>query len=431
MKFSGAMKFFYNPSSRFHILFLITSGIVIFSPAVTFSFLIGWDDQTFVLNHYTEGGLDLKNICAIFTEFYRGQYAPLNQLYYSAIFEIFGYKPAWFHVFSICIHLGNALLVYFFIHRLSQKILPSNLLDKSNIIAFVTSLLFLLAPVNIEPVAWISASKVLLYAFFYLCSLIWYIKYVETGTAKNYYLTILSFLLSFAAKEQALTFPLAMLLIDILFRRNFRSVTLWLEKMPAIILSVLFVLASFQSQGRYVFISSESYSLIDRVLLSFYTLSEYFTKTLFPVSLSYVYPFPFFPGDNPPLWLWGYPAIAILIVLCLWRYLKNRVVFFGLLFFLCHIVMVCNLISLYRYSITADRYAYISSIGLLFIIATIVVKALNTPGKFAKVITISGFILYLSYFTIYTNSHIGVWKDAVVLKQKMREVIRSRDDYEK
>ncbi len=416
-------------SLRIHFYVLLITGVIVFSPVASFSFLIGWDDQIFVLNRYTEGGLALKNISAILTEFYHGQYAPLNQLFYSTIYEFFGYKPAYFHVCSVLIHLINTLLVYLFITKVTKRLYPAK---NEKRVAFITSVLFLLAPINLEPVAWIAASKVIIYACFYLGAILLYIKYITCGKAQYYYLMFFSFLLSFASKEQAITLPLAMILLDFVFYRDMKKGVLWLEKMPPTILALLFALASFQSQGRIVFSLTDGYTFTERLVISFYTLSEYFTKILFPVNISYLYPFPFLPGENPPIWLWAFPVAIMITLFCLRRYIKQKHILFGFLFFLIHIVMVCNLVSLSRYSFTADRYAYIASIGPLFLVAVTYVR-LSQHSKYLrrKIMRITTLILYGAYFLVYTCSHMWVWQNAITLKQKMRTIIKTRSDYEK
>ncbi|MCD8741230.1 hypothetical protein LT679_11505 [Mucilaginibacter roseus] len=326
------------------------------------------------------------------------------------------------------IHIANSVLVYLFVNQITEKLFTEASGKKH--ISFITALLFLIAPINLEPVAWIAASKVLIYAFFYLLSLIFYVKYIKSVCSKYYYYTLVCFILSFAAKEQALTLPLAMLLLDNLYGREFKRALLWWEKMPPLLLSFLFVLASFQSQGRFVFISTESYELTDRLLLSFYTVSEYFTQILLPVNLCYVYPFPFLPGNSPPMWLWLFPVCIILATYFLRHILLQKHVLFGAGFFFAHIIMVCNLVSLSRHSIVADRYAYIASIGLLWLLCVAGSELLNKARRVQKLYYKGLFAIYIIYFLTYTSVHLWVWQNAVELKQKMRNEIIKRGDYD-
>src|SRR5690606_3928296 len=104
-------------------------------------------------------------------------------------------------------------------------------------------------PINVEPIVWVSASKVLLYAMFYLLSLICYSHFLKSGKSIYYYLTILCFIFSFGAKEQAVTMPLCLLLFDLLYSRKFTDIMVWYEKVPFFIISLIFGLITLQSQG--------------------------------------------------------------------------------------------------------------------------------------------------------------------------------------
>lgn len=409
-----------------HLCVILLVSIAVFWRIYSLSFLIGWDDQTYVTNHYTEDGLFLQNICAILTEFYHGQYAPINQLYYSTLFEFFDYNTAVYHVGSLILHLTNAVLVYFLICRIAKALFVHSSIQSAQI-ACITALLFAVAPVNLEPVAWVAAAKVLWYALFYFSSLLCYIKYVSEGKSLYYYFVLLLFVLSFGSKEQAVTLPLAMLTIDYIFKRNFRDALVWYEKLPLIALTMTFALASFQSQGGGKVVITNYYNIWERSLLAFYTTTEYFTKTVLPINLSFAYPYPFQIGQTPPFWLWFYLIGIPAIIYCFWRILSKPWVLWGLSFFLVHIVLVSNVINLSRYSAIADRYAYVATVGIFFLLAVCFIIAFNIR-KMQHLFFTTGFI-YMLYFAIYTTRHLPVWTNSITLKQQMRDVIRSRADY--
>ncbi|WP_293304246.1 hypothetical protein [Pedobacter sp. UBA5917] len=396
----------------------------VYWPVIGFEFLIGWDDQWFVTNHYTQDGFSLKNLIAIFTEFYYGQYAPVNQLYYTLIYSIFGYSPGYYHILSAVIHCINCVLIYFFLYQLLYDIYSDNV-PRNKMAAFISASLFAILPINVEPVSWIAASKVLIYAMFYLLALGFYRKYVKTGRQGFYYLVLICLLLSFGAKEQAVTMPIFLIILDYLYGRNMNNRLVWLEKLPIIILSVLMGVATLDSQQVD---SREFYSLIQRVPLFFYSVTEYFTKILFPVNLSYLYPFPFEKTDNVPVWMWVHTIFIPLIVILLWRYLKNKIWLFCISFFFIHIVLVSNAVSLARFSVIADRYGYLSSIGLCLLITLLFLK-ISEAGRVVSVFaTILGGIYF--FFLIGTaQSYVLVWRDASKLKERLKHTIELRSDY--
>lgn len=409
-----------------HSAILLSVVLVIYWPVYSFEFLNGWDDQWFVTNPYTANGLNWYNLWDIFTHFYYGQYAPVNQLYYTILHSLFGYSPMAFHVASVGLHAANVLIVYRFLLTIAPKIFTDK--DSSlRSISFVSTFFFALLPINIESVAWVSASKVLLYALFYLTGLTHYLRYLDSRRAIHYYIALLCFILSFGSKEQAITFPLCLLLLDYFFRRKLNDSILWLEKLPFFTVALLFGLATIQSQG---FDQEEKlfYSIYQRIPLVFYTISEYFTKTVAPINLSYLYPFPFERDENPPLWLWVYVVCVPVITYCLRTYLKLGWIRFALLFFLLHLALVTNVTPLARHSVVADRYSYIATIGICIVIGYGLSAAYFKTQWKSRSVGIG--IIYACLLIAYSCSHIWVWKNAYTLKKRLKETIEQRADFE-
>ncbi|MDR3247115.1 MAG: hypothetical protein LBT50_11885 [Prevotellaceae bacterium] len=87
--------------------------LLVYFPALSNEFLMLWDDQWVVINSYTYHGFTADNIRRIFTEFYKGQYAPLNQLYYTSLYSVFGLNSFVFHLGSLLLHFANVMLVYY------------------------------------------------------------------------------------------------------------------------------------------------------------------------------------------------------------------------------------------------------------------------------------------------------------------------------
>ncbi|SFA41229.1 hypothetical protein SAMN04488511_102275 [Pedobacter suwonensis] len=406
---------------QFVILFFII-GLLYFQTR-KFSFLIGWDDQWFVTNHYTEGGFSMDNVFSVFSEFYYGQYAPVNQLYYTAIYQSFGYSPAMYHLFNVLIHTFNCVLVYYLVIVLLNDNAPLQTVRNVRI-AFLTALLFAILPINVEPVSWIAASKVLLYAFFYLFALLAYRKYLYSGKGVWFYLCMLLGLLSFGAKEQAVVLPICLLLIDYLYGRNFYTSQVWLEKLPFVIMSLILGLATIDSQQLD---DGGFYSVWERIPLFFYTLTEFFTKCILPVNVSYLYPFPFQSGGAIPSWMW-IPVICLpLFLILVWPVFKNKMLLFPACFFLIHILLTCNLFSLARFAVTADRYAYVASIGACLLCATLLVKTISDGRKPLLFLLITG--TYITFLFLTSYHYVPVWQNVTTLKKRLADTVESRRDY--
>lgn len=411
------------------IIALVIVTLYIYIQAIHFDFQMQWDDYWVVKNTYTEQGFDPTNLFSVFTDYFHGQYAPLNELYYIILYYFFGYNAAAFHLAGIILHILNILFVYQLCVRLCRLLfeMPVQLSKETALIAAV---IFAIHPINIEPVAWIGASKVLIYALFYMLAIIAYLKFIEHRAWRHYFVSIFFFVLSFLGKEQAITFPLLLLLIDIMFYQGRLKIYIIIEKLPFFILSIFFGWMTVRSQG---YVSGEihlNYNVMEKMLIASYTITEYITKVILPVNLSYLYPFPFLPGQTPPAWLYIYPVVYLMIIFCLGKRLwQNRPLFFLAAFFLLHIAIGLHIIGINRYSVTADRYVYISSIGFSLILS-INLRLLITILKRKKSVMILLTSIYVSFLAFYTFTHLQAWKNSSVLKNKVRTIIRTRGDFE-
>lgn len=130
--------------------------------------------------------------------------------------SLYGSSPGGYHLLNLLLHLGSGFLVY--------RILTRAVTEELTHVPFWTALLFLIHPIQTETVTYISGRASGLMAFWYLSALLLYIKGAEdtsSAVLRRLYRTgaVFCFLLSVASKEPAITFPLALLLWDIVVRR--------------------------------------------------------------------------------------------------------------------------------------------------------------------------------------------------------------------
>ena len=408
--------------SHKYILFLIIPVFIIYFPILENDFLDFWDDQWVVMNQYTERGINLDNIWAILTDFYHGQYAPFNEYLYLLLFNITGYNPCIFQLASILIHSINVYLVFII---LRQLLISSNRVDMKNVnlISFLTTLLFAIHPFNVESVAWMSASKVLVYALFYLLATYTFLLYLKNNRFIFYIFTLILFFFSFWGKEQAVTFPVWLFLI-LLFLNKQKA---WHLLVPFLFLSFWFGITTMISQGvngEGVLTENTTYSFGQRFVYACYSFFEYLFKSIFPIKLSYLYPFPSQVGESLPVWLLTYPLLLLILFVAFRKQLSRWPIALGLLIFTIHIIIALHIIPLSRYAVVADRYAYISTIGICFIISYYSVKHLNNKLIYCLL------VIYILYMGIYANQRSYVWQNTDTLKQELRSLLQQRENYD-
>ena len=402
-------------------LFLILACVAVYWPVLENDFLDHWDDQWIVMNHYTEGGWTWDNLKHIFIDYYGGQYAPVMELSFLALYTFFGYDAFFFHLASLLWHIGCVCLVW----KLTVSLLHLRggmAGSQVRTIGFVTALLLAIHPVNVESVAWISAAKVLIYSFFYLLGLLCYVSYLKSRRFCFYLLALVCFVSSFFGKEQAVTFPLVLLLIDWFLNRNMRSGEVWSEKIIFLVMSLFFGLVTIFSQG--ISLESTVYPLSSRLVFAPYALIEYFTKSVFPVNLNYLYPFPCLPDEAVPARFYIYPVILLCLIGWLWGYRKNKVLIFGIGLFIINLLVAIHIIPMARHAIVADRYLYLSYIGISFLIG----YGITLVKPKIRKITVGIFVLYCLYLAGYAFMYSQRWKNTDTVKQHVKEIIMERED---
>lgn len=198
------------------------------------------------------------------------------------------------------------------------------------------------------------------------------------------------------------------------------------RKIPFFLLSIYGGLITILSQG----ISAKEliYSFTERIFLACYALFEYLTKCLIPFNLSYLYPFPMLPGESIPVRFWVYPFILIAIIYCIYLSRKN-IILFTSLFFLIHIAVALHIISISRFTITADRYIYISCICVCFFVVYTFFDKLYRGTLLKKLTAIFCITIYSLYLGIYSNLYTKVWKNSDSLKKELRFLLKERKDF--
>lgn len=402
-------------------LFFALVCFIVYSPVLRNDFLYQWDDQWMVINKYTEGGWSFDNLWHIFTDFYGGQYGPFTELNYLIIYTFFGYDPFYFHLASLLWHIWCVCFVWRFILTLLRM---HGGMEEKNIrqIAFITTLLFAIHPMNVEPVAWISAVKVLIYAFFYLLGLLYYLQYIKSQKFRYYLFTIACFIASFLGKEQAVTFPLALLIVDWFTNRNMKSFTVWNEKMVFFVMAFFFGLITILSQGASGL--GITYPFYQRVIFGCFAIIEYITKGLIPIKLNYLYPFPIVIGEELPLRFYIYPILIIFLSVWGWACRKNKFLLFSIFLFIVNLLFSIHIISMARHSIIADRYLYLSYIGIASLIGYRILY-IKQKVKYYKSILFILFI-YIILLSTYTFCYTKQWKDSTVVREYTKEILDRR-----
>ena len=375
----------------------------VFVPNVNNEFLKCWDDHIYIVDNALIHELTWTNIKAIFSNFTLGNYHPLTLLFYSVEYLFFQTSPAGYHLVSIILHMINCLLVCWLIYKLSRN----------GLVSLLAGLLFAIHPLRVESVAWIADQKDLLCALFFFAAIIFYLIFQEKKSYRYYLFSLGAFVLSVLAKSSVIILTPLLFLIDWFRGRAFDRDALF-EKIPYLIMSLIFGIIAIIARQSYEYQLHEiSFTLLETIFINIHRLVFYYLARIFaPVNLALLKPY--ISGSiKIPV-----PAIIILIsiisvVLFSLKYTKK--IFFGSAFFLITLAPVLFVVVL---GYSADRFTYISSIGVLYILAEGFTWLYNKKPRYQRLTRfgLSLALIIVVFLCALFSVRLGsVWQDCVSL----------------
>ena len=327
---------------------------------------LDYDDDIHLLkNPYLLSG----NIAAFWQAPYYGLYVPVAYSFWTIITMMSGGPSATvLHTVNLIFHVINGFILYHVILKLLAKSPRPTTGTPPQTAALLATLLFVLHPLQVEPVAWISGFRDLIGAFFTLGAFALSISSWAPWAA------LCCFLLAILAKPTSCFLPAA---IAVFF--------LWHEKIPAkkIVRSLWlwFVAAgmlvlfehSIQMEGfdpRIVHMSP-----LQKIYVAADAMGFYLTKTVWPWSLTVDYGrLPEHLPASAPLFAMITAALVALTVL-LRRHLTS-VTLCALIFAGLALLTVSGIVPFAHQQIStvADRYAYVPLAAMAMAIAPLLMR---------------------------------------------------------
>jgi tetratricopeptide (TPR) repeat protein len=398
----------YKSIALIGVLFTV---ILFYSPLYNAGFT-NWDDQIHVTdNKRVKTAITWESVAEMFRPHTEYMYHPVTMLTYLFEWNSGDGDPRIFHLFSLLLHVCNVLLVYRIIGKVTH--------DYSA--ALLVALLFGIHPVNVETVSWISARKDLLYSFFFLAGVDLYVGYVDgKHRLLSYAGIVLVFVLGLLSKPTMVAFPLVLLLIDWWKRRPI-GWYLIIEKIPIIVIAVgfgIFTMVLSGADEKAITIMGH-FQFRHQVLMVCYAAVFYAGKLIIPIELSALYHYPTISSGALPWMYYAAPIILALLAAGLilagrrWRFLL-----FGAGLYIIPLLLVLQILPFNNTSLVAERYAYVSSAGIMLIMILGVKHLLSAyapddpfwKGTVSVLITVVTLV-----FMVGTASRIAVWKDSVAL----------------
>ena len=255
----------------------------------------------------------------MFTTAQMASYAPLAWLSYAIDYAFWGLNPVGYHLSNILFHALNAVLFFRLSLLLLRSIFPDEKPYSIEIGAIIAALSFAVHPLRVESVAWAAERRDVLSGFFFLATVIFYVKESSAREARESFqyrvLSILSFTAAALSKASVVPLPVALLALDYYplkrlgARRELRARLL--EKLPYALIAGAAALMAVKAQLVYGNLTAASeHGAASRLAQALYGAGFYVWKTLIPAGLCALYPL-----DHQDLsWLAVKGAVALAAV---------------------------------------------------------------------------------------------------------------------
>ena len=369
---------------------------------------VNFDDGAYVTeNGYIQSGITLEGVRWAFSTTHADYlWHPLIWLSLMLDYHIAGLNAGGYHLTNLILHILSALLLFWLFNHMTGAIWKS---------AFVAAL-FALHPLHVESVAWIAERKDVLSAFFWMLTLCLYVYYTEKPAIRRYLPVLFSFILALMSKPMVVTLPVIMILLDYWpldrfdLQKGKTNLILWQlrEKIPFFVLSAVFSMITLYTQHNA---SIKHFPFCYRLANASVSFVAYLEKTFMPSDLAIFYPFP----SQIPLWQVLGATILILVISIAVIVMVKRLpyLFVGWLWYAITLLPVIGIVQSGEQAM-ADRYHYLSSIGIAVMLAW-GVPLLFKHEDIRKKILFPAAIAALSIMAVLTWQQCGVWRNSITL----------------
>ncbi|MBN1901593.1 tetratricopeptide repeat protein [Candidatus Sumerlaeota bacterium] len=402
----------------FAVLFIAV--FLAYLPALQAGYI--WDDN----DHLTENPHleDIQGLKRIWTSF-AGVYYPLVLTTFWFMRRLFGLHPLPYHLLNIFLHSLNAFLLWAILREMKIK---------GGIFA---AFIFALHPVNVQSVAWVTELKNVQSGFFYLLTILTFLKFYKIYIQKSpentpcsggkwtwYGLSLFIYSLALLSKTSTVVLPAALILLIWWINRSYEIRRL-LITIPYFILSLL---GSAWTIGEQLLHSGAtgaewSQTFLERILIASRCLWFYLQKIIFPHPLVFIYPR--WEVDHTKL-LWYVPAAGMAVIFII-LILKRKTswgtpTLLVLLFFTATLFPMLGFFNMYiaRYTYVADHFPYLAGIGPIILIGygiAQLMEKMNSRKKPLAYLVPLALLVTLGILTslqsrIYKNIE-TIWRDTI------------------
>ncbi len=389
-----------------------------------------WDDGALIVENPDIRSLTFENLVKIFDYKAGGTYQPVRVLSYAVDYFFWEFNTAGYHIQNILLHALAAVLLYLVLLKLLPQVKGLDALEKRTVryIAFYSSLVFLVHPVNVEVVTWLSGRKYVLLSFFSFASFYCFLKLDQVQCNKSLYgaASVMLAILAVFSSPFGIVLPVFFFLFDYCRHVSINPFVVLKERIKHYLPYLLFVVLAAPKLWKVLVIGSSREHLSGNPVYTLWTmlmvLFDYMRNMIFPFWLNVRYP------DYVILNMYHYKIIVSIIALLLIAaftfiqlYKKNKLYLLGVSWFFIAWLPSSNIIPISTKM--ADRYVYIAAVGFFIFVISLMFTKVHAQKHKYLVVLLTLIVIGFSCMTINRNM---IWKNSFTLwESSLRQTPRN------
>ena len=415
-----------NLQSRLNLILgasLVAAILLAYFPVWQAGFIMD-DDINITANSCVSGPLGLAGIWSSRA----ADYFPLTLSSFWFLHVLWGNSPLPYHLTTLLFHVADALLLWRVLNRLGVRG------------AWIGAGLWALHPVQVESVAWVSELKNTLSAFFYLLSILGFLRWREMVLTSRlgaaiwiYALTLLCALLSMLSKSSTVTLP-AILVLCWWWREKNWSLKDALKLAPFFLISGAFAFWTISSEKIHAGAVGKIWEAgpLERLVMAGRAFWFYLGKLLWPQKLTFIYPrWTMTEGGSLDLAISLIPLVCMAVMFFV-LYSKRqqpwaRTSFFAFTYFTISLFPILGFFdaAFFRLSRVADHFQYLACMGPFALVGAGLYLLCKTPIPARPPIRIFPVLLLLGLLGLLSFSQSRIYRSAETI---WRDTIKKNPD---
>jgi tetratricopeptide (TPR) repeat protein len=403
--------------------------VLVFLPILGNGF-VDWDDQWNFLGNPHYRGLGWTHLQWMATESFKGHYVPVAWITLALDYVLWGMNPFGYHLTSLAIHAAATALFCVVARELIRRaVRVSDVAATTG--AAGAALLFGLHPLRVESVAWVTERRDVLSGFFFLLTVLLYVRSTASAGARRGWLlggSVVAHLAALLSKSIAITAPVILVILDVYpLRRLPPDRDRWVSRPTARVLAEKLphlALSGAQALLTYYFFHMDL--SIGRILSWRETLARvlsslwfYPVKTLAPLDLSPLYESRPGLALTDPLVLRAAAGFVLVTALAWLARRRCPGVAAAWAAYVIMLLPVSGAVSL-GFHLTADRYSYLPCMGFAVLAGGGIAAALAASARrpdlgWLTPVALGVTVTAIVSLGVLTSRQTRVWHDTVSL----------------